>query len=108
MDPQANDWNDERTDPADWNRRARWRARSARRELRHRQSLIRVALAVLAAGIALLGLGWIFEDPLPAPASLLPPLLAEPVQIPINEPPFKATVDGVDYYLRPRYSYDIA
>ena len=108
MHPQQDDWIDDGSPRAEWQRRARGRIRSHRRELLHRRTLNRIALAALAGGIALASLGWYFKDPLPPPASLLPPLLDEPVQRAISEPAFKATVDGVSYYVRPRYAYDIA
>jgi hypothetical protein len=90
--------------PAEWSQRTRARAIAAQVSVRPRRLLVRAALV---SGIVLAALGWYFEDSLPAPDRLHQALLAEPVQLPISEPPFQTNANGVAYYLKPRYSYDI-
>ncbi len=63
---------------------------------------------VLLGGLLLLTLGLWFKDALPSPGQLHPQLLSEPVQIPVRAPPFRTIVDGVEYSIEPRYSYDIS
>ena len=67
-----------------------------------------LARATVLSGLLLLTVGLWFKDALPPPEQLRPQLLAEPVQVAVREPPFKTVVEGVEYSIQPRYSYDIS
>jgi hypothetical protein len=47
------------------------------------------------------------RDSLPPPASLRPELLEEPKQLAVRKAPLATTVNGVDYSIQPRFSYDL-
>jgi len=68
----------------------------------------RIVHALLGLGLAAAAAGWWFEDALPGPETIHPRLLAEPLQSAVEAPMFKATVHGIEYIVRPRYSYDIS
>jgi hypothetical protein len=64
--------------------------------------------SVLLLGAALAALAWFFADKLPPPARLRPAVLADPLQVAVELPALRTTVDGVDYGIERRYTYDIA
>ncbi len=51
---------------------------------------------------------WWMKDVLPPPAKLSVDLLAEPKQVAVRRPALDTRVNGVDYRIQPRYSYDIS
>lgn len=51
---------------------------------------------------------WWMKGVLPSPAQLKPELLEEPKQIRAQRAPIETTVNGVDYHIQPRYSYDLS
>lgn len=59
------------------------------------------------AAAALFLIAWWQRDALPPPARLDAALLAEPVQLPTDRPPFQTTVGGIQYTIRPLYTYDL-
>lgn len=63
---------------------------------------------LLLASVALIGASWAMSDRLPLPEKLAPMMLEEPEQKPTREKPFDAHVQGVDYTIAPRFTYDIA
>ena len=67
-------------------------------------ALVRFAMlaSLLAAAIA-----WWMQDELPQAGRLREDLFSEPVQRKVSKPPFDTRVDGVDYRIQPRYSYDL-
>ncbi len=67
-------------------------------------ALVRFAMlaSLLAAALA-----WWMKDELPPSARLREELFSEPVQKRVSKPPFDTRVDGVDYRIQPRYSYDL-
>jgi hypothetical protein len=77
------------------------------RSLEHR-ALRALVRSTLLAGLLLLTLGLWFKDALPPPALLHADLLREPAQVAMRAAPFKTVVDGVEYLIEPRYTYDIA
>ena len=63
---------------------------------------------ILMIGSALLLIvAWWLRDALPAQDRLDPALLAEPRQVPTVTAPFKTTVGGIEYTVRPLYTYDL-
>jgi hypothetical protein len=74
-------------------------------DLRGLRQAVRV---VLLCGILLLAVGWWRKDALPAPEHLRPELMSEPLQLPVEQPAFRTVVEGVEYSIQPRYSYDIS
>jgi hypothetical protein len=62
---------------------------------------------LMIASVLLLIAAWWQRDALPAQDGLDPALLAEPGQAPTATPPFKTTVGGIEYTVRPLYSYDL-
>jgi len=63
-------------------------------------------VATIAAA-ALFLIAWWQRDALPPPARLDAALQAEPVQLPTDRPPFQTTVGGIQYSIRPLYTYDL-
>ena len=66
------------------------------------------AKVVMAASIAAAAVAWWMKDELPPPARLQAELTAEPRQVKVSRPPIDTRVDGVDYRIQPRYSYDMS
>lgn len=64
--------------------------------------------AVMIGSLALAAVSWWMKDVLPAPAQLVPDLHEEPKQVRVRRPPISTTVNGVEYRIQPRYSYDIS
>jgi len=58
-------------------------------------------------GLALLLLSVWKKNVLPAPETLLPPLLQEPGQAAVQRSPFRVVVKKVSYDVRPLYRYDL-
>jgi hypothetical protein len=59
-------------------------------------------------GVLLALAGWWRSDQLPAPETLLPEAIVEPIEAAVREPEFHRTVGGYEYIVRPRYSYEIS
>ena len=78
----------------------------AARSAEHR-GLRKAVRVTLLLGLLLLSAGWWQKSQLPGPASLSPALLAEPLQETVHEASFKTLVDGVQYTIHPRDTYDI-
>jgi hypothetical protein len=68
----------------------------------------RLVRYVMAGSLAVSVLAWWMQDALPPPARLQAELDAEPKQIRVSRPVLKTSVNGVDYRIQPRYSYDIS
>lgn len=51
---------------------------------------------------------WWMKDALPPPTQLKSDVLEEPQQVRVDRPPINTTVNGVQYRIQPRYSYDIS
>jgi len=62
----------------------------------------------MIASLLVAALAWWMQDVLPPPAQLRAELHGEPKQLRAGRQPFKVSVNGVDYSIRPRYSYDIS
>ena len=58
--------------------------------------------SLLAAAAA-----WWFKDALPPPETLRAELYDEPKQVRVRKPPIDTRVNGVDYRIQPRHSYDL-
>lgn len=59
------------------------------------------------AGSVLLAVALWKKTDLPLPQELVPDLLAEPEQVEVAKSPFRVTVGGIEYTIRPLYSYDL-
>lgn len=68
----------------------------------------RAVRALLLASTLVAALAWWNADRLPPPGRLHAQVLRDPVQMPVDLPPARIRVEGVEYAIRPRYSYDIA
>src|SRR5262245_60319157 len=67
-------------------------------------ALVRFAmLASLAAAVG----AWWMKDELPQAARIQEDLFAEPLQKRVSKPPIDTRVNGVDYRIQPRYSYEL-
>lgn len=64
----------------------------------------RVMIGSLIAAAA----SWWMKDALPPPAKLIPEVREEPKQVRVRKPPIDTNVNGVDYRIQPRYSYDLS
>lgn len=62
---------------------------------------------LLVGSALLLVVSWWQRDALPAHDVLDPALLAEPQQVATDTAPFRATVGGIEYTVRPLYTYDL-
>jgi hypothetical protein len=62
---------------------------------------------LLLGGVLLLAVSWWQRDALPAPAALNPQLVQEPLQTQTAAEPFKTTVAGVTYTVKPLYDYEL-
>jgi len=62
---------------------------------------------LMAASLAGAALAWWFKDEPPDPVRLQAEALEEPKQLRTRKPAFDARVNGVDYRIQPRYSYDL-
>jgi len=63
---------------------------------------------LLLSGVLCLALGSWRREALPAPAALDARLLVEPLQAAVHRPPFRTRVEGIDYLIEPRDTYDIS
>lgn len=59
-------------------------------------------------GVLLAVAGWWRSGQLPAPETLLPEAIVEPIEAAVREPEFHVTVGGYENIVRPRYSYEIS
>ena len=66
------------------------------------------AHGLMLGSLALGLLAWWNVDTLPPPDRLRPEILRDPVQVPVELPALRKTVEGVDYGIERRYSYDIS
>jgi hypothetical protein len=62
---------------------------------------------VFLASLAVFLLGLYKGDTLPPPSGLLSVLASEPVQRPVDRPPFDTTVNDVTYHIKPLYRYEL-
>jgi len=68
-----------------------------------------VILRVLIVGSALLlAVSWWMRDRLPQPGELDAAVMVEPDQQATNRAPFRTTVGGIEYTVRPVFAYDIS
>lgn len=67
-------------------------------------ALVRI---VLIGSGALLIIAWWLRDSLPTRDRLDPAILADPQQLPTEKAAFKTTVGGIEYTVRPLYSYEL-
>lgn len=70
-------------------------------------SLATLSRILMIGGLLLLAVSWWQRYALPAPAALKPQLVREPVQVPTAVTPFKTTVGGVTYTVKPMYEYEL-
>ena len=68
----------------------------------------RAIRALMMGSAAAAALAWWNADRLPPPDRLRPEILIDPLQAPSDLPPLRRTVDGVDYGIERRYTYDIS
>ena len=66
--------------------------------------LVRTAMfaSLLAAAVA-----WWMQDELPPAAKILEDVYSEPAQVRVSRKPMDTRVNGVDYRIQPRYSYEL-
>lgn len=62
----------------------------------------------MIASLLVAAVAWWMQDVLPPPARLRADLYSEPKQVRVSRPPINTSVDGVDYRIQPRYSYDMS
>jgi hypothetical protein len=67
-----------------------------------------IVKAVMLASAALFLLAWWQRDALPSPERLAAPTFDEPLQLPTDRAPFQTTVGGIEYTVRPLYTYDLS
>ena len=67
-----------------------------------------VAKFLFFLGIAGAVASWWFKESPPPPEKLDVNLLEQPIQKTVRQKPFDVTVNGIDYRIQPRYSYDIS
>lgn len=70
--------------------------------------LHRVVNFAMAGSLAVAAAAWWMRDALPPPARLQADLYSEPKQVRVSRPPINTSVNGVDYRIQLRYSYDIS
>jgi hypothetical protein len=63
--------------------------------------------AVLIASATLFAVAWWQRDALPPPERLAAEIFAEPEQKSTGKAPFQTTVGGIEYTVRPLYTYDL-
>ena len=61
----------------------------------------------MIGALALAAFSWWRKDVLPPPAALRAELLEEPQQLAVKAQPLRASVNGVDYSIQPKFSYDL-
>ena len=62
---------------------------------------------LMTGGLLVAAAGWWMKDVLPDPAKLRLDELNEPVQTRVRKPPIDTQVNGIDYRIQPRYSYEL-
>src|SRR5215471_6003675 len=62
---------------------------------------------LLIGSTLLLVVAWWLRDSLPPQDRLDPAILSDPQQLPTEKPAFKTTVGGIEYTVRPLYTYDL-
>jgi hypothetical protein len=62
---------------------------------------------LLIGGLLLLAISWWQREALPSPAALKRQLAQDPLQTPTAAEPFKTTVAGVTYAVKPLYDYEL-
>ena len=67
----------------------------------------RLVNAAMIVSLLVAVAAWWMKDSLPPPDTLQEELFDEPRQIPVRKPAVDASVNGVDYRIQPRYSYDL-
>jgi hypothetical protein len=63
---------------------------------------------IMAASLLVAAAGWWMKDALPPAEKLVPEVFEEPKQVRVRKPALDTNVNGVDYRIQPRYSYDIS
>ncbi len=69
--------------------------------------LHRLVRYAMIASLLLAVVAWWMKDALPPAAGLSAELLEEPAQVKVIRKPIDTRVNGVDYRIQPRYSYDL-
>lgn len=62
---------------------------------------------VFLACLGLIIVSWLIEEPLPDPENIDTRLHVEPIQKPTNKAQFNVSVGGVEYYIKPLYTYEL-
>jgi hypothetical protein len=62
----------------------------------------------MLCGLLFMAAGWWLSDRLPPRDALVASVMEEPAQTPTAVAPFKVTVEGIEYGIKPVYDYDIA
>jgi hypothetical protein len=70
-------------------------------------SFYSLARFLMVGGLLVAVAAWWMKDVLPDPAKLQLGELDEPVQTRVRKPPIDTNVNGVDYRIQPRYSYEL-
>mgnify|MGYP000112010900 CR=1 FL=1 len=70
-------------------------------------ALAGLSQALFIVGAFVLFVSWTQKDQFPQPSAALPDLSREPVQVPVEEPVFKAQAGGVTYDIQPLYDYEL-
>ncbi|MDB5804324.1 MAG: hypothetical protein JWN73_1646 [Betaproteobacteria bacterium] len=68
----------------------------------------RLVKLVIIGSLLVIVVAWLMAEHLPAPEKLNPGTLEEPDQRPTRDKPFDTKVEGMDYRIDPRYTYEIA
>ena len=71
-------------------------------------SLHRLVNVAMAASFAAAAVAWWMKDLLPPSEKLQVQLDAEPKQVRVNRPAISTSVNGVEYRIQPRHSYDMS
>ena len=69
--------------------------------------LHRLVRYAMIGSLLLAASSWWMKDALPPPETLDPVLLDEPKQVRVQRKAINTSVNGIDYSIQPRYSYDI-
>lgn len=62
---------------------------------------------IFLACLGLIIVSWLIEESLPGPESIDARLHVEPIQKPTNKAQFNVSVGGVEYYIKPLYTYEL-
>jgi len=62
---------------------------------------------IIICSVALVALAWWQRDALPPPEALVPAAREDPAQTATDAAPFRTTVGGIEYTVRPLFGYDL-